>query len=383
MLRALVTLATLTSASAVSLKAKDTAAVSHLKAGVLALQFQMRSTSSTPTKLLRKRWVDVREVAIIRRAFESRPGGGGRSEAGAAASRFHPPFQMMFGRPADAALGLAPYMNIDSTQLARRIAEGKQAIIAEVMRCGDDEVIENLDYVLHKEAGSSPQRFQGGLRRDCGEDGRTLPERLVHGLFGARGKRLQDFVRDARARDLSEAHVLALRLYSTAAFKLINAPLRRAGLASSEKRAPHPLPATCAFIAEAIKRLRAVESEGADANEPLTLWRGAHGGVLDESFVDEGGTEVAVCSTTTELEVAAAYSAACETAPCALLFRMQTSNFMDRGASIDWLSAFPAEREICFPPLTYLQPTGRPLHEEVLKDGRKVTVCEVAPRIGS
>ena len=32
---------------------------------------------------------------------------------------------------------------------------------------------------------------------------------------------------------------------------------------------------------------------------------------------------------------------------------------MERGADIAFLSAFPGEREVLFPPLTYLKPTGR------------------------
>ena len=49
---------------------------------------------------------------------------------------------------------------------------------------------------------------------------------------------------------------------------------------------------------------------------------------------------------------------------------------MDRGADIAFLSAFPGEREVLFPPLTYLKPTKR---REVLKlgEGATCTVVEV------
>ena len=39
---------------------------------------------------------------------------------------------------------------------------------------------------------------------------------------------------------------------------------------------------------------------------------------------------------------------------------------MHRGAPLQWLSAFPAEAELLFPPLTFLKPTGR-TQEVVLK----------------
>jgi hypothetical protein len=41
---------------------------------------------------------------------------------------------------------------------------------------------------------------------------------------------------------------------------------------------------------------------------------------------------------------------------CVLLLCLTTSSFMTRGADLTWLSAFPAEREKLYPPLTYLEP---------------------------
>lgn len=46
-------------------------------------------------------------------------------------------------------------------------------------------------------------------------------------------------------------------------------------------------------------------------------------------------------STTTDLEVAVAYSIS----PSSLLFKFKTTSFMQRGADLQYLSAFPAERE--------------------------------------
>ena len=44
-------------------------------------------------------------------------------------------------------------------------------------------------------------------------------------------------------------------------------------------------------------------------------------------------------------------------------------------ADISWLSAFPGEKEVLFPPLTYLKPTGR---AEVVG---QCTVVEVTPTL--
>ena len=57
----------------------------------------------------------------------------------------------------------------------------------------------------------------------------------------------------SRRAKLSEAHVLALRMYTTAAYKSLNEPLR-----DRSRTAPHPFAVTVAFINEGIKRLRAV-----------------------------------------------------------------------------------------------------------------------------
>ena len=79
-------------------------------------------------------------------------------------------------------------------------------------------------------------------------------------------------------------------------------------------------------------------------------------------------------STTTSLRVALAYSAS---ERCVLL-RLCTASFMDRGADISYLSAFPDESETLYPPLTYLQPTGD-VETIVEASGSQVVVVDVTP----
>jgi hypothetical protein len=38
-----------------------------------------------------------------------------------------------------------------------------------------------------------------------------------------------------------------------------------------------------------------------------------------------------------------------------LLLKLEASSFMACGADISWLSMYPAEKEVLFPPLTYLR----------------------------
>ena len=62
-----------------------------------------------------------------------------------------------------------------------------------------------------------------------------------------------------------------------------------------------------------------------------------------------------------------------------MLLRLRTKNFMTRGPDISFLSAFPAESEFLFPPLTYLAPTD---HIETLHvDDAVYTVVDVEPNM--
>ena len=156
---------------------------------------------------------------------------------------------------------------------------------------------------------------------------------------------LADFMADPNSREaeLEEAHVLALRLYTTKAYLLINNPLRDLG--RHQRGEAHPLPVTVAFLAEAIRRLRAVGAKMANARSPVVLYRGLKNSTVPPAFIKEGGTEYAPMSTTNDLSVAVRYSAS----RSSVLLRMVTKSFIERGADISYLSAFPEEAEVLFP----------------------------------
>jgi hypothetical protein len=82
-------------------------------------------------------------------------------------------------------------------------------------------------------------------------------------------------------------------------------------------------------------------------------------------------------STTTDIGTAAAYSV--NESGLSLIFRIITENNLTRGADLQWLSAFPSEAEILFPPLTFLMPTGRSRKFEI--KGHSITVVEVRPTV--
>ena len=170
------------------------------------------------------------------------------------------------------------------------------------------------------------------------------------------------------------AETAALRLYTTAAFKGINDPLRDFG--RLERKEKHPFPLTVCYIAEAVPKLRAVDAQGTEANAKIYLYRGMKDVDMPERFFKDGGSEVAPMSTTSALEVAVKYSASA----CSVLLKLETESFRERGADLSFVSAFPAEAEVLYPPLTHLRPTGRMQKVEV--EDTLFTIIEVKPSFG-
>ena len=201
------------------------------------------------------------------------------------------------------------------------------------------------------------------------------------------------YLRPARAQAqdarLAEPEVFALRLYTSFAFRLMNAPLRDE--ARYRRGEPCPLPATTYFAEQGIRKLRAVHAPYADGpaaagpggggGGPLrVLWRGMRSVRVTEEFERLGGTELGFMSTTSDARVAVRYSLSHH----ALLLKVVVPDFMALGADLQWLSVFPGEAEVLYPPLTYLRPTGRADHVTVDRDGAEVnfTVVEVTPSFG-
>jgi len=254
---------------------------------------------------------------------------------------------LITGRPEAAAQGLAAYLKVDEFDLFEKLNRGVRAIRDEFEAGGTDEDNECLHYVLHERAGTNKRRFANGVRDE-----------------GRKGETLKDFVNHpySKRAGLREAHVLALRLYTTAAYRSLNSPLR-----DMKRDYPHPMAATVFFLTDGIRRLRTIaadaQAEQAEATKAAKkaglsrlstmmgkstdLWRGMRNMGTTDEFEDEGGAECAPMSTTPDPAIAIAYGAS---SSC-LLFKIVCSSFMNMGADISYLSAFPEEKEILFPPL--------------------------------
>lgn len=169
---------------------------------------------------------------------------------------------------------------------------------------------------------------------------------------------------------LERYHVLALRLYTTSSYARVNDPLR-----TSPPTRPHPFAATTYFIYEGIKKLRHVEAKTEHAQVPRDLWRGVHGLNLTPEFMKEGGSEYACMSTSASMQVAANFA---KQGSNPMIFKYSTTNCIERGADVSFLSVYKMEEEVLFPPLTFLRFGG--VQQEVVA-GTSVLVISVKAQI--
>jgi hypothetical protein len=185
------------------------------------------------------------------------------------------------------------------------------------------------------------------------------------------GKTLASFMEDRNVEiaGLAEAHVLALRLYTSNSYGRINGPLRDGCSAES----PHPFPATTFFISDGLKKFRAVASElcepGAQ-DADMVSWRGMAAMRVPPEVMRDSGTELACCSTSMSKAEATKWARKKGVAP--LLLKVKARGCACWGIDMAWLSMYPGEQELLFPPLTYLK------FKSMEKEG-DVTVVTVEP----
>ena len=88
--------------------------------------------------------------------------------------------------------------------------------------------------------------------------------------------------------------MIAVHLFTVRLRRYLNGPLRDARYGYGKK--PHPLPITMAYLAEGIKKLRAVYVKEAKegATKTTRLWRGMRNLDVGDKFLADrsGGTEV-------------------------------------------------------------------------------------------
>ena len=104
-----------------------------------------------------------------------------------------------------------------------------------------------------------------------------------------------------------------------------------------------------------------------------------------DAFLEHGGSELAPCSTTPNLEVAIRYAKDWDAKESyvdrALIFRVLVDSFMHQGPDLRFLSVFPHEQEALYPPLTYFKPHGTP--KRIVYNGTEFTIVDVKPTFPS
>ena len=273
--------------------------------------------------------------------------------ANQASSKFVAPV-MVLGKNTLSAHGLATIMGVDP-KTYRDIRNKVKKIIDEFRKYGTAEDNANLDGLMN------------GTYINPDHPDVVLPS--IAEIMASSS--------EVEVAGLQFYHVLALRLYTTSSYKSINDPFRQ----QPYPRLPHPFAATLYYISDALTRLRTVQgAHQSHANRQQTFWRGMIDLRVTEEFLEVGGTEMSCMSTTSSKEVAADFAKKSKTSP--LLFKLSSNDFMSHGADISFLSVYPEEKEILYPPLTYLSPISRESSVEVI-DGREYKVVEVKPSFGS
>jgi hypothetical protein len=294
--------------------------------------------------------------------------------------------KMQMGKQKAAALGLKHMMGFDEDSYTKLITVARgstlEAIKNEIAKYGNAEDKANLKHIL------------GGTRWSdwsTTKDGRpfstpTIEELLAHPSAMVDGKAA-----------LKDYHAVVLRLYTSSTYKRINDALRgvcscracagRGNMSdmsrgSSTQHIHYPFPVTIVAIDQGLKMLRAATKEtiysDLDGDKVVFFWRGIADMAITDAFVREGGgSELACMSTSTSQEKAVEFA----TSNCPLIMRLVTTGFLQRGADVSFLSVYPDEKEVLYPPLTHLAPRGRP-RTETFGD-YKCQVIDVTPTFAS
>lgn len=269
---------------------------------------------------------------------------------------------LISGRPATAATGLEAYLKVPQARMSDKYVDAVAAIRKEfimvLMAMVDAEASrklqELLTYILDEEA------------REIEERSNDAHSVVVRDL-GNFGKRLKDFheMEQSITAGLTLGEVAALRIYTSALFRLINMPFRDPDNRDRFEK-PHELGVTVTLIYDGLKKLRRLH---ADCTTEVQFWRGLKDLRIPEEFELRGGTELQCMSTTADIEVAGQYGKSDRP----LILCIHCTSFMNRGSDISWLSLYPHEKEILYPPLTYLKFLGTRSIEDC-KDGCIVDV---------
>jgi hypothetical protein len=174
------------------------------------------------------------------------------------------PYELKSGVSMEAARGLVSRMNVSLSEFWNLVSKETDGILEEVTNFAKEsadpaaqEVLELLRYILYEK--SSEKEYPNGVR-DKGRAGKDLLYFVTH--------------TKAQQAELKQPEVVALRLYTTAAFRFMNGPLRDDKMHQDGRICP--LPVATFFAEQGIKKLRShnLKEYSATDSQELTFWRG-------------------------------------------------------------------------------------------------------------
>jgi hypothetical protein len=278
--------------------------------------------------------------------------------------------RLTLGKSEEAAGGIEGLIGVEVDDLVQarwQAGSGLEAMRLEFETHGDTEDKANFRYIVDGIAQDQawiPEHVKTDIKNKKYHGGSLEPDDYDR---NHRGMRLQGFVdlSEARLAKLKPENVCALRLYTTNSFRKLNEPLRRS-------QRPHPFAHTVFYIAEGLKKLRAVAAKinAEQFAAETVLWRGLSNMTVDiEDLKKYGGTEMGMMSTTADKRVAMKYSAS----RSPLILRYKTRG-LTTGLSLRFLSVYPKEDEYLYPPGTFLA-----FEDSSIEDG--VTTVTVSPQM--
>ena len=195
---------------------------------------------------------------------------------------------------------------------------------------------DDYDYVIHQNAVEKPDSSNPNRIRDFGHNGKVLEYFLNH--------------ENAVKAKLNQAEVAALRLYTGPLYQPWNTALR----SYDDNCELLQNWGTCiSVLYSAILKLSYLSTKG-------KVYRGVNESnfELPKAFFEEGesgfngGVELAFMSTSTELEIAMEYARRGKLNACTIFEIVFDAT--SRGADVQWISQYPYEKELLYPPCTYI-----------------------------
>lgn len=261
----------------------------------------------------------------------------------------------------------------DAVQSKAAATTKSSKFVAKEMVLGDPKfmvigltAIMGVDVTTYKDLKEEKaiQKMKSEFKKSASAEFNQILEGIINGAPGIESLAVmmaKPKIAGLKAYGLLSHHVLAIRVYTSDCHKSINDPLRTHN--KEHPRLPHPFAATVYYITHGLRKLQAASGDDTTSSSESIYWRG----VADVGIADDfkSGTEMGLISTSTDPKVAALGF----TDDSGFIFQYVCNDFASKGQDVSFMSVYGREKEVLFPPLTYLN-----IHTGSTKVNRKAQV---------